>query len=84
MDNLWNDWWLRQTASNVIQYPLRLVNMWKLHGCVENKCGNCVHLVTKKMGGTYFKCDLSLVTAGPATDWRKSWQACGKFKEINL
>ncbi len=50
------------------------------HGPDGAKCGQCAHLIVKEMGGRYFKCDLTQITAGPATDWRKKWPACGAFE----
>lgn len=63
--------------------PLRIRQMWALHGKDEaHTCGQCVHL---RQAGytsrTYYKCDLTTITHGAGTDWRKRWVACGKFGE---
>lgn len=43
-------------------------------------CGDCAHLKGVRLGKTYFKCERSVVTSGPGTDWRKKWTACGLFE----
>lgn len=44
-------------------------------------CKNCKHLWVKKMSGRYLKCDLRPLTAGPGSDHRAKWAACGKYEE---
>lgn len=44
-------------------------------------CKNCKHLWVKKMSGRYLKCDLRPLTAGPGSDHRAKWTACGKYAE---
>jgi hypothetical protein len=52
----------------------------RVYGKKENEtCGHCIHLVELHYGNTYFKCDLTVMTSGAATDWRKGYVACGKF-----
>lgn len=61
--------------------PMRLRQMHAAYGRdPEHTCGQCKHLVARKFGRTYYKCDLTRQTAGPGTDWRVSWEACGKFE----
>ena len=62
-------------------FPDRLREMHVIRGFgpAGAVCGGCAHLITMKRGGTYFKCDLSRVTGGAGSDWRKSWPACGAF-----
>lgn len=43
-------------------------------------CGQCVHLIGMQYAKTYWKCRFGPKSHGPATDWRKRWQACGKFE----
>lgn len=43
-------------------------------------CGDCVHRVLKRLGGTYPKCDLGPVTGGPATDVLARWPACYRWE----
>lgn len=43
-------------------------------------CGDCIHFHTLQFANKYFKCDLFKLSHGPSTDWRKFWDACGKFK----
>ena len=60
-----------------------LYGMHLAHGNLPNhKCGECVSFLTRypRPGAKVFKCGL-VGTQGPETDWRKSWQACGKFRE---
>lgn len=55
-----------------------------VHGAkVGEKCGNCQLLVTHQYGGTYFKCSKARDTRSEASDWRKSWEACGLFQPMN-
>lgn len=71
-----------QALSPLAGLPDRIKDMHRCHGATEGKtCGGCAHLLTKRMGGTYFKCAQSRVTDGPGTDWRKRWPACGLFVE---
>lgn len=61
--------------------PARINTMLIMYGQTSGqKCGTCVHLYGKRMGGTYYKCKLSKVTSGPGTDWRLRWPACGKWE----
>lgn len=79
--NPWAEWAKQQGANPDGKYPVRILQMRKLHGKSEgNICGNCAHFIRKKMGAIYFKCDLTKITGGPATDWRVNWPACGKFE----
>lgn len=53
------------------------------HGVTEGQvCENCAHLFRGRYHDrNYFKCRLYTPwTHGPGTDWRLSWQACGKFE----
>jgi hypothetical protein len=43
------------------------------------KCGDCVQFFAKSYSGTYFKCRLYGNSGGRATDWNKSYDACGQF-----
>lgn len=66
----------------VITYPERIRAMWAYYGVTEGrKCKTCLHLGQQGgVQGTYYKCNLNRRTAGPATDWRVNWPACGKWK----
>jgi len=44
-------------------------------------CGDCVHLITLEYSHKYYKCEESRCTHGPATDWRRSWIACGRWSK---
>lgn len=58
-----------------------LRDMYTMYGVVEDHtCGECKHCRALKMAGTYYKCELTRLTHGAATDWRKRWLACGKFE----
>lgn len=62
--------------------PWRLRVMHRMYGHdPTHTCGQCKHLITKRYAGTYFKCELTKQSNGPGTDWRKSWEACGRFEE---
>lgn len=64
-------------AKDGREYHAKLL---RLYGGRDEKCGNCAHLRTHSYARDYFKCSKAAVTGGPSTDWRKSWQACGKFE----
>jgi hypothetical protein len=54
--------------------------MISTHGQVDEKCGDCQHLVKQGYtAGTYYKCSKAGITRGAATDWRCKWVACGLF-----
>lgn len=62
--------------------PKQLATMHARHGATDGQtCGACAHLCRGRYNTTvYFKCDLYTPwTHGPGTDWRKKWQACGKW-----
>ncbi|MGA2263195.1 MAG: hypothetical protein ABSH28_17400 [Acidobacteriota bacterium] len=62
--------------------PKRIDQMHKLHGVREGSvCGDCRYLVGKHYDKTYFKCRFFGNSNGPGTDWRRKWEACGKFNE---
>lgn len=43
-------------------------------------CATCVHFRVKSYAGTYFKCALVGDTNGSATDIRKGWPACERWR----
>lgn len=62
--------------------PMRLRVMHQMYGRdPEHRCGQCGHLIARHYDKVYYKCDLTRQTAGPGTDWRKSWEACSRFEE---
>jgi len=64
--------------------PKRITHMHYLFGTTQGKtCGQCAHLFDNNAGNRhhYYKCQWQLFTAGPSTDWRTRWPACGKFEE---
>ena len=69
-------------APRIDPRPWRLRVMHEAYGRdPEHTCGQCRHLVVKRWDKSYFKCDLTRMTNGPGTDWRKSWEACSRFEE---
>lgn len=45
-------------------------------------CGDCAHLHGEHHHNrTYYKCDLTVVTNGAATDIRLSWPACNGYAD---
>lgn len=44
-------------------------------------CSGCAHLFAQGgVAGRYLKCDLRLITSGPATDHRSRWPACARYE----
>jgi hypothetical protein len=39
-------------------------------------CGSCDHLVHRRLGSTYLKCDLTPMSGGASSDIRAHWPAC--------
>jgi hypothetical protein len=67
--------------------PKRLLDMIAYYGAGPDgaTCGQCAMLML--VGGVahrYFKCNLSRKSHSAATDWRKSWPACGQFLDTGL
>lgn len=61
--------------------PARLTQMYRYYGKIKSKqCRDCIHLQTLRYSQTFFKCAKYGVTRSSATDWRKSWTACGLHK----
>jgi len=62
--------------------PKRLSDMYWFYGrSPDRQCKNCMHLFARARNRTYYKCDLTAATFGPATDWRVNWEACGRWEE---
>lgn len=62
--------------------PERIRNMHRMYGrLVGRRCGDCRHCIVVRLRRNYRKCELSTQTAGPGTDWRAKWPACGKWEE---
>ena len=48
----------------------------------ERRCGDCANLRRYRYHNkNYHKCALYGETHGAGTDWRRKWQACGKFED---
>lgn len=43
-------------------------------------CKSCEHCWAKRYSGTYYKCELTPDSKGPATDVRVRWPACEKWE----
>lgn len=70
-----------QEIADAERTPERIQKMWRSFGRDNNAtCGNCQHFQDFRYHNKhYFKCDLYGISHGAGTDWRKSWNACGKF-----
>jgi hypothetical protein len=76
----WDDWKEKQTP--VYTFPLRIRQIRELHGKRDDKiCKNCIHCIAAGKNRTFYKCDMSKITRGAATDWRVHWPACGLYEE---
>ena len=52
--------------------------MHDLFGIMEGKrCGFCPHLRRIIRDRAYYKCECYGISSSQATDWAKSWMACG-------
>ena len=79
----------RKQASKRIRMETRNADgSWKInplhgfYGVLEGKkCKNCSHMYAKLFAKKYLKCDLRNNTAGPSSDHRANWTACGKYME---
>lgn len=61
--------------------PLIAMHSTHGHGPVEAKCGQCTHLHQHQVGySRFFKCHIYGRTGSNASDWRKKWEACGRFQ----
>jgi hypothetical protein len=43
-------------------------------------CGDCDHVLVRKLGKRYYKCGEAKITSGPASDIRLKWPACVRFE----
>lgn len=70
-------------ASNFI--PARLDVMHRMYGdYAGHQCGDCQHFTRFRSAGghkSWAKCDLTVDSGGPGSDWKARWTACGRFVE---
>lgn len=73
----WEDWRKRQESA----LPRRIRDMHSQYGETEGRtCNTCVHCLRFYYARAFYKCDLSRMTGGKATDWRVAWPACGRWE----
>lgn len=61
--------------------PMRIRAMHSTYGTTPGeRCGTCAHLYVRRYNRRYYKCGLTKQTAGPSTDWRVGWEACGRWR----
>ncbi len=62
--------------------PDRIRSMHRRFGSAPTgtRCRTCVHLYARQFANRYYKCDLTRETAGPGSDWRARWPACGQYE----
>lgn len=81
--NDWDDWYAKATHAQALDMslPKRIRDMHAMHGKSDgHTCGECAHCrKLEGYAGSYHKCELSRMSHGSGTDWRKRWPACGKF-----
>lgn len=59
----------------------KYTTMQERYGTLQGKtCKTCKHLVERKYGKTYYKCDLWVVSSSEATDIRLKNTACKKYE----
>ena len=51
--------------------------MYQYYGKSTGRCENCPHFVKREWDRVYYKCTVYGVSSSEATDWRKSYTACG-------
>lgn len=62
----------------VLEMAIRKIEaMYHYFGCGTGHCADCEHLIRKVYDRTYYKCEVYGDSNSEATDWRKSWPACG-------
>lgn len=79
-----NDWLPfleKQAAAQAAPRAIR--PMYAAYGKHETEtCGKCAHLIANQYHDKiYYKCELLKMTRGAGTDFRRKWQACGKFEK---
>jgi hypothetical protein len=61
--------------------PATLAGMYLIYGATPGKvCGDCISFFWVQYARRYFKCRRAHQTAGPGTDWRVKWPACGQWQ----
>ena len=77
--SLYPEWEAKQIKTPPV--PRSIKTMYALHGRTDGRtCGECLHLIRIFPGqNSYLKCNLTAITHGPGTDWRRKWEACGAF-----
>lgn len=57
---------------------MRMIDaMYHYYGKSTGRCENCPHFVKTEWDRVYYKCTVYGVSSSEATDWRKSYTACG-------
>ena len=79
--SLYPEWEAAQTQTESLPRSIR--TMYAMHARTAGRtCGECQHLIRIFPGqNSYLKCNLTVISRGPGTDWRRKWQACGAFVE---
>jgi hypothetical protein len=78
--------WVAAHQEQIDEYnalPERMKKMHKAFGRAGQgvTCNTCKFLVKwRYRTRAYFKCSLTTITHGSATDWRTSWPACGRHE----
>ena len=83
--NEWEEWQakiLAQTKTQKAASPA-IRPMYAAFGRTPGrKCGECAHLLANPYHNkVYYKCGLARVSSSVATDFRKKWEACGRFEK---
>lgn len=56
--------------------------MYKMFGKTEGAtCANCRHLIRRQYNKVFYKCAVYGLSCSNATDWAKSYAACGLYNK---
>jgi hypothetical protein len=67
-------------GTNVL--PANLQVMHHIYGVDDtHRCGDCQHFQRYRQSARWAKCDLTVDSGGPGSDWGARWTACQRFAD---